>query len=203
VTDDFEPNQSAADPVGDDATPVEPKPVRARRSSAAKAFIAVVIVVVVVALAGAGVWANARWGAHAMVTTGALAARALIEGRPDHFASVSSASLRSEITTATAAKMAASAILVDFSSPEWSGDQATLTGTTGMGVGELVVTPVEDGSNVVRFRTDGVLGLAKGALSMVRTWSGWAVSGLVVEPITKPANHPSATPTSTVTTTTP
>jgi hypothetical protein len=178
-------------------------PVSAKIPAAGRVLLAGVTVVIIAVLVVAGVWANARWGRHAMVTTGIAAVKAIVEGSATQLAAVSNATIRAQLTAATAAQMAKTGALADFSEPHWSGDVATMTATLGSGVGEIEVLPADDGANVVMFRTRGELGVANGALAMERSWTGWVVSGLTVGPAQKPANHPSVPGTSTVTTSTP
>jgi nitrogen fixation protein FixH len=138
-----------------------------------------------------------------MMKTGAIATQAFIEGNGDGLAAVSGPDVRVKLTTATIASMRASGVMGEFSSPVWSGEDATITVTTGMGVGQIVLAPAFDGSDVVVFSTGGAIGMAKGAMSLTRTWSGWVVSEILVAPVTKPATHPSISTTSTTTTTAP
>lgn len=170
---------------------------RTVHSMSGRTLLAIVTVAVVVVVAVAGVWGNARWGRHAMVVTGAVAAQALVEGRADNLAAVSNATVRSQLTTTVADSMREQGVLGDFSAAKWSGDEATITASTGSGPGLIVVLPSTDGANVVIFRTLGSLGIASGALGMERTWSGWAVSGLTVAPTEQPADHPSVSTSST------
>lgn len=193
MTDDFEPMHS--DETHDSDTPV----LQERRSSR-RLVVAIVAIVAVGALAFGGVRANAVWGRHAMMVTGATAAQALVEGSAEQLAVVSNADVRSGLTTTTAAAMKAKGVLGEFSAPVWRGDEATITVTTGSGVGQLLLSPADD-ADIVLFRTDGAVGMASGALAMQRAWSGWVVSGLAVAPIKKPAAHPSVGATSTTTAT--
>lgn len=188
MTDDFEPTpsiegpehgSSGPEPVSDAIVPPQ------SRGSLRRSMLVIVSVIVLAVVAVAGVRANAVWGRHAMMLTGATAAQALVEGRALELAAVSNAAVRSGLTTATASAMRDRGVLGEFSAPAWTGDVGTVTVTTAMGAGQLVLQPA-DGADVVTFRTGGAIGLATGAITMQRTWSGWVVSGLTVAPIEAP-----------------
>lgn len=145
-------------------------------------------------LAVGGVRANAVWGRHAMVETGIKAAIALVGGNARALAAVSNSAVGSDLTSATAAAMRAKGVQGDYSAPSWAGDAAKVTVTTEMGVGEILVGPAADSTDVVVFRTTGAIGLAAAALRMQRTWTGWVVSGLAVAPMPSAASA-TVTPT--------
>ena len=165
------------------------------------------VLVVVAAVIGAAAWGglalNARWGRHAMVSTALTGIEALIHGNSYQLAAVSNAAVKAQLTTALRQDMSDKGIDVDFSAPAWTGDSVEVTATGAMGPGVVVAGPANDGANVVVFQTMGSVSFTNGAITLVRTGSGWSISGLSVKASKVPTMAPSGTATSTAPATTP
>jgi hypothetical protein len=159
-----------------------------------------VAVVVIVAVAGWYV-GDQRWGRRAMVTTGLAGVEALITGDGAKLASLSDATVRSQLTPQFIASMKASGTPATFAVPQWRGDVAGAAARTAAGDGMLLVGPSPDGTSVVVFQTTGALGNTDGALSLVRAWSGWVITGVSagVTPAATSSVSPTATPSATPT----
>jgi hypothetical protein len=196
-----------SDAIPETVPPVAaPAPSGARPASPGRMVLGLVLVALVI---GAAVWgalaANDRWGHHAMVATGLVGIEDLIQGRGDKLAALSNATIKAQLTPDVRSAMAGKGIVADFATPVWTDDSVKVKATTGMGEGALIVGPATGGKDVVVFQTMGALSYTTGAVSLVRTWSGWQISGLTVEASKLPTTTPSASSTSSApsTTTTP
>jgi len=187
VSDSPIPAPDAGEPVSDDL----PKRSATRRTVA----LVIAAVVIVLAVAG-GVVVNAGWGRRAMVRTAVTGVEALISGDAEQLAAVSNDTVKAQLTPPLATQMAAKAITADFGTPIWKGYSEEVTATTSMGPGVIVATPASDGSDVVIFQTMGTVSFTNGAVSLVRSWSGWVISGLSVQASKSPTATPSAPSTS-------
>lgn len=155
------------------------------RSNARRGLVYFLVVVLLGLVAYGGIRAQERWGRRAMTQTAIVGVESLIEGRADDLKAVSTSEVGDQLTPGVRKAMRGSAILADFSAPVWDGDSAMVRATTGMGEGAIAFVPA-DGENVVTYRTTGSLSQTAGAVRLVRTSTGWRISGLAAQPSEAP-----------------
>jgi hypothetical protein len=195
VSDTTSPSAESRLPEASAVAPAPDAPA-ARRADGTWKFAAVVLAAVIVIVAVAGWYvADQRWSRRAMVATGLSGVEALITGDGAKLAALSDAAVRAQLTPQLVASMKAAATAASFAVPQWKGDVAGAAARTAAGEGMLLVGPSPDGTSVVVFQTTGALGNTDGALSLVRDWSGWVITGLTAG--VTPAATSSVSPTAT------
>jgi hypothetical protein len=148
--------------------------------------VIVAAVVPIVAISGVAIFMALRNPAsspppsrHAMAETALKGIEAVIIGDTDTLAALSDATMTAQITPDFASKLQMSGIVAEFSDPKWNGDNFEVLISTGKGDGILLGGPVPDGSNVVLYRTMGMIAATTGGVTLTPSGSGWLISQFV------------------------
>jgi len=167
-----------------DETPLPEEPTTPGRTWMPAVIVAAVVLIV--AISGVAIFMALRNPAsspppsrHAMAETALKGIEAVIIGDTDTLAALSDATMTAQITPDFASKLQMSGIVAEFSDPKWNGDNFEVLISTGKGDGILLGGPVPDGSNVVLYRTMGMIAATTGGVTLTPSGSGWLISQFV------------------------